>query len=64
MPNTSQEPPASSKAKNKDLKDNYVLCTLNIDREAMILNMHVLKTIDHIQIKVNMPITIQEPATS
>jgi len=30
MPNPSQEPPASSKAKHQDLKDMYVLCTFKI----------------------------------
>ena len=30
MPNPSQEPPVSSKARNQDLKDIDVLCTFNI----------------------------------
>ena len=30
MPNPSQEPPASSKAQNDDLKDVAVLCTFKI----------------------------------
>ena len=33
MPNPSQEPPASSKAPNDDLKDMDVLCTFKIKRE-------------------------------
>merc|ERR1712081_108768 len=33
MPNSSQEPPASSKAPNEDLKDMDVLCTFKIRRE-------------------------------
>ena len=33
IPNTSQEPPASSKAPNEDLKDMDVLCTLKIKIE-------------------------------
>ena len=31
MPNPSQEPPASSKAPNEDLKDMDVLCTFKIN---------------------------------
>ena len=31
MPNPSQEPPASSKAKDEDLKDMDDLCTLKIN---------------------------------
>merc|ERR1711954_38419 len=34
MPNPSQEPPASSKAPNEDLKDMDVLCTLKIKIES------------------------------
>ena len=34
MPNPSQEPPASSKALNQDLKDMDVLCTLKIEIES------------------------------
>ena len=30
MPNPSHEPPASSKAKNEDLKDMGILCTFKI----------------------------------
>ena len=33
MPNPSQEPPASSKAPNEDLKDMDVLCTFKIKIE-------------------------------
>ena len=33
MPNSSQEPPASSEAPNQDLKDMDVLCTFKINRE-------------------------------
>ena len=33
MPNPSQEPKASSKAQNKDLKDMYVLCIFKIKIE-------------------------------
>ena len=34
MPNPSQEPPASSKAPNQDLKDMNVLCTFKIKIES------------------------------
>ena len=34
MPNPSQEPPASSKAPNEDLKDMNVLCTFKIKIES------------------------------
>ena len=34
MPNHSQEPPASSKAPNEDLKDMGVLCTFKIKTES------------------------------
>ena len=34
MPNPSQEPPASSKAPNQDLKYMYVLCTFEIKIES------------------------------
>ena len=34
MPNPSQEPPASSKAPNDDLKDMDVLCTFKIKIES------------------------------
>ena len=34
MPTPSQEPPASSKAPNEDLKDMDVLCTFKIEIES------------------------------
>ena len=34
MPNPSQEPPASSKAPNEDLRDMDVLCTFKIKIES------------------------------
>ena len=43
MPNPSQEPPASSKAPNEDLKDMDVLCTFKIKIES--------KNLDHGYIK-------------
>ena len=39
MPNPSQEPPASSKAPNEDLKYMDVLCTLKIKIRTKIYNM-------------------------
>ena len=34
MPNPSQEPPASSKAQNEDLKELDILCTFKIKIES------------------------------
>ena len=39
MPNPSQEPPASSKAPNEDLKDMDVLCTFKFKIENKNLNL-------------------------
>ena len=50
MPKPSQEPPASSKAPNKDLKE--------------IWQMDVLKTLDYIQIKIKIGNPSQEPSAS
>ena len=64
MPNSSQEPPASTKAQNQDLMDNG--CSLHLqnkDRDKT-WNMGVSKTSDHIQIKINMPNSSQEPPAS
>merc|ERR1711954_625925 len=55
MPNSSQEPPASSKAPNEDLKDMDVLCTFKIEMRAKIWIMGISKTSDNIQIKIKMP---------
>ena len=41
MPNPSQEPPASSKAPNEDLKDVDVPCTFKIKIRAKIWNMGI-----------------------
>ena len=43
MPNPSQEPPASSKAPNEDLKDMDVLCIFKIKVES--------QNLDHVYIK-------------
>merc|ERR1711954_441966 len=64
MPNPSQEPPASSKAPNEDLKDMDVLCTFKMKIESQILTMGISKTSDHVQIKIKMPNSSQEPQTS
>ena len=43
MPNPSQEPPASSKAPNEDLKDMDVLCTFKIKVESQNLDPGCMK---------------------
>ena len=43
IPNFSQEPPASSKAPNEDLKDMDVLCTFKIKIESQILDHGCVK---------------------
>merc|ERR1711954_358816 len=43
MPNPCQEPPASSKAPNQDLKDMDVLCTFQIKRGSQNLNHGCIK---------------------
>ena len=43
IPNPSQEPPASSKAPNEDLKDIDVLCTLKIKTESQNLDIGYIK---------------------
>ena len=43
MPNSSQEPPASSKAPNQDLEDMDVLCTLKIQIESKNLEHECIK---------------------
>ena len=52
MPNSSQEPPVSFKAPNKDLKDMDVLCTFKIKIESQNLDHGYIKTSDHIQINI------------
>ena len=44
MPNPSQEPPASFKATNEDLKDMDVLCTFKIKIETKKLEYWCFKT--------------------
>ena len=43
IPNPSQEPPASSKAPNQDLKDMDVLCTFKIKIESQNLDHGYIK---------------------
>ena len=43
MQNPSQEPPASSKAPNQDLKDMDVLCTFKIKIESKNLEYEYIK---------------------
>ena len=64
MTSPSQEPPASSKSPNEDLKDTNVLCTVKSRERAKIRNMGVTRTSDHIQIKIKIPNTSQEPPAS
>ena len=53
IPNPSQEPPASSKAQNEDLKDMDVLFTFKIKIEGKNSGLGISKTSDHIQIKMS-----------
>ena len=64
MSTPSQEPPASPKGPNKDLKDMGVPCTFKIKIESQNLEYGLLKTIDQIQIKIKMSTPSKEPATS
>ena len=64
MPNPSQEPPASPKDPNEDLKDIDVLCTLKIRIESQNLDHMCVKDSDPIQNKINMPNPSQEPLAS
>ena len=64
MPNSSQEPPASSKAPNEDLKDMNVLCTFKIKMGSHGYIMGISKTSDYIQIKIKTPNPSQAPPVS
>ena len=64
IPNPSQEPPASSKATNQDLKDMDVLCAFKIKIEAKIWIKGIPTTSDHIQIKIKILNPSQEPPVS
>ena len=64
MPNPSQDPPASSKAPNEDLKDMDVLCTFKIKIESHILEHGYIEDQRYIQIKIKMPNPSQDPPAS
>ena len=64
MTNPSQEPPASNKAPNEDLKDMDLLCTFKIKIESQNLAYGVPKTSDHIQMNIKIPNPSQEPLAS
>ena len=64
MPHLNQDPPASFKSPNEDLKDIDILGTFEIDRELKYQNMGVSKTSDQFQIKIKMSNFSQEPPVS
>ena len=64
MPNPNQEPPASSKATNKNLKDMDVLCPFNVKKEGQNFDLRFIKTSDHIQIIIKITNPSQEPPAS
>ena len=63
-PNPSQEPLASFKAPNQDYKDMDVIHTFKSRHRAIIWNMGLPKTSDHIHIKIKMSNPSQDPLTS
>ena len=63
-PNPSQKHPVSSKAPNHDLKDNDILCPIQIKIESKLWNMGISKTNEHIQIRIRMIRQSQEPPAS
>ena len=64
MPNPSQEPSASSKAPNEDLKDMEVLYIFKVKIDSQNSEHGCIKTNDHIRIKIKMPNPSQEPSSS
>ena len=64
MPNYSQEPPASSKARSKDLKDMDVHCTFKSIKRAKIQIIGVSEGSYHFQIKIKMTNPSKEPLAS
>ena len=64
MPNPCQEPPASSKDPNEDLKDMDALCTFKIKIENSNSEKGCIMTNYHIQIKIKMQNPSQEPPAS
>ena len=65
IPNPNQEPPASTKAPNQDLRDTDVLCTFKINIVSQNFDHRYIKTRDHIQIiiKIQNP-NLEPPASS
>ena len=64
MPNPRQEPPASSKALNQDLKDMDVLCTFKTMIESQQLEHGYINSNDYIQIKIMIPNPSEEHLAS
>ena len=64
MQNPTQEPLASSKDGNQDLKDMKHLCTYQIKIESQNLNHWCTKDQYQIKIKIQMPNSSQEPPVS
>ena len=64
MPNPSQEPPASSKAPNKDLKDINVLCTFKIKIVSQNSEYGYTETSDHIKSHIRNQNPSQKPPAS
>ena len=62
MPNPSQEPSAPTRAQNQDLKDIDFFAPSKSRKRAKLWNMGVSKTNEHIQIKIKMLNTSQEPS--
>ena len=60
MPNPSQEPPASSKAPNRDLKDMDVLRTFKINLDCLNLDQRHIKKSDNIPKKIKISNIRQE----
>ena len=64
MPNPRQEPLLSTKNPKQDLKDLDVLWTFRIEIESQNYKLGVLKTSDHIQVKIKMQNSSQEHTES
>ena len=62
--NLSQKPSASSKVPNQDFRGRDSFFTFKNQDRAKIQNIGLPKTSDHIQIKVMMPNSSQEPLAS
>ena len=60
----SQEPPAPTKATNQDLKDMDVLCTFKVKIDSQKLEIGCVIPSDHIQFKIKIPSSSQEPPAS